>query len=186
LIYQTFSKPFQLQTDACDSGVGAVLLQDSHPIALVSKSLGPRTRNLSTHEKEFLAILVAIEQWRSYLQHNEFTIFIDQRSLMHITDQRLQTQWQLQMHTKLAELQYRVVYKTGASIAAADALSRHPSPPAQLQAISVSTPAWLAEVIASYAAGPESTKLLQELSVDPQSHPPFTLHNGVIRHSSRI
>lgn len=56
-----FSKPFQLQRDACDSGIGAVLLQDSHPIAFVSKSLGPRTRNLSTYEKEFLAILVAIE-----------------------------------------------------------------------------------------------------------------------------
>lgn len=181
-----FSKPFQLQMDACDSGVGAVLLQEGHPLAFVSKSLGPCTRNLSTYEKEFLAILVAVEQWRSYLQHNEFTIFTDQRSLVHITDQRLQTQWQLKMHTKLAGLQYRVVYKTGASNAAADALSRHPNPPAQLQAISVSTPAWLAEVVAGYTADPESTKLLQELSVDPQCHPPFTLHNGIIRHSGRI
>ena len=99
-----FSKPFQLQTDASDSGVGAVLLQDGHPLAFVSKSLGPRTRALSTYEKEFLAILVEVEQWRSYLQHSEFTIFTDQRSLMHITDQRLQTQWQLKMHYKLASL----------------------------------------------------------------------------------
>ena len=63
-----FSKPFQLQTDASDLGVGAVLLQDGHPLAFVSKALGPRTRALSTYEKEFLAILVAVEQWRSYLQ----------------------------------------------------------------------------------------------------------------------
>ena len=95
-----FSKPFQLQTDASDSGVGAVLLRDGHPLAFVSKSFGPRTRALSTYEKEFLAILVAVEQWRSYLQHSEFTIFTDQCSLMHITDQRLQTQWQLKMHTR--------------------------------------------------------------------------------------
>jgi hypothetical protein len=140
LALPNFTKPFQLQTDACDTGVGAVLLQDGHPLAFVSKALGPRTKSLSTYEKEFLAILVAVEQWRSYLQHNEFTIFSDQRSLMHITDQRLQTQWQLKIHTKLAGLQYRVVYKLGASNAAADALSRHPNPPAHLQAISVFTP----------------------------------------------
>ena len=73
--------------------MGAVLLQEGHPLAVVSKSLGPWTRNLSTYDKKFLAILVAVEQWRSYLQHSEFTIYTDQRSLIHITDQRLQTQW---------------------------------------------------------------------------------------------
>lgn len=94
LALPNFSKPFHIQTDAYDSGVGAVLLQEGHPLAFVSKALGPRTRNLSTYDKEFLAILVAVEQWRAYLQHSEFTIFTDQRSLMHITDQRLQTPWQ--------------------------------------------------------------------------------------------
>lgn len=86
-----FTKKFQLQTDASDNGVGAVLLQDGHPLAFISKALGPRSRGLSTYEKEYLAILIAVDQWRSYLQHSEFTIFTDQRSLMHITDQRLQT-----------------------------------------------------------------------------------------------
>lgn len=186
LALPSFSKPFQIQTDPCDSGVGAVLLQEGHPLAVVSKSLGPWTRNLSTYDKEFLAILVAVEQWRSYLQHSEFTIYTDQRNLMHITDQRLQTQCQLKMHTKLAGLQYQVVYKPRASNAAADALSRHPNPPAQLQAISVSTSAWLAEVAAGYSADPESSKLLQELSVNPQSCPPFSLNSGIIRHSGRI
>jgi hypothetical protein len=76
-----------------------------------------------------------------------------------------------------------VVYKPGASNVAADALSRHPNPPAHLQAISVSTPEWLAEVVAGYAADPESTKMLQDLAVDPQSHPSFTLQQGIIHHS---
>ena len=58
----------------------------------------------STYEKEYVAIMIAGEQWRSYLQHGEFTIFIDQRSLMHIIDQCLHAPWQLKMYTKLAGL----------------------------------------------------------------------------------
>lgn len=68
-----FSKPlFSIETDASDIGVGAVLLQQGHPLAFVSKALGPKTRGLSTYEKEYLAILIAIEQWRHYLQHLNF------------------------------------------------------------------------------------------------------------------
>lgn len=68
-----------------------MLLQEGHPIAFVSKSLGPRTHGLSTYKKEYLAILVAVDQWRSYLQHAEFIIFTDQRSFMHLIDQKLHT-----------------------------------------------------------------------------------------------
>jgi hypothetical protein len=118
-----------------------VLLHDNHPIAFVSKALGPRTRGLSTYDKEYLAILVAVDQWRSYLQHGEFVIFSDHRTLMHLNDQWLHTPWQLKMYTKLASLQYKVVYKVGATNQAADALPRHPSPPVQIQAISYTSPA---------------------------------------------
>jgi hypothetical protein len=137
LALPNFTKPFHLQTDASDSRVGAVLLQEGHPPAFVSKSLGPRTRALSTYDIEFLVILVAVEQWRSYLQHAKF---VNHRSLMHITEQRLHTPWQLKMHTKLAGLQYKVIYKPGSSNSTVDALSHHPKPPSQLQDILVSTP----------------------------------------------
>jgi hypothetical protein len=47
-----FAKTFILETDASDLGVGAVLMQDGHPIANLSKALGPKSRGLSTYEKE--------------------------------------------------------------------------------------------------------------------------------------
>lgn len=56
-----FGRPFQIQTDACDNGVGAVLMQDQHPLAFVSKALGPRSMGLSMYEKEYLAILMAVD-----------------------------------------------------------------------------------------------------------------------------
>jgi hypothetical protein len=97
-----FSRQFAIETDACQTGVGAVLLQDGHPLAYVSKPLGPKTQGLSIYEKEYLAILIAVEQWRSYLQLAEFLIFTDQQSLTHLNGQRLNTVWQQKVFTKLS------------------------------------------------------------------------------------
>lgn len=57
-----FTKPFCIETDASGKGVGAVLMQDEHPIAFVSKALSSKTLGLSTYEKEYLVILLAVEQ----------------------------------------------------------------------------------------------------------------------------
>lgn len=74
LALPNFAEPFVIDTDAAECGVGAVLQQKGHPIAFMSKALGPKMRGLSTYEKEFLAIIMAVDQWRLYLQHAEFTI----------------------------------------------------------------------------------------------------------------
>lgn len=63
-----FSKPFVVETDACDSGIAAVLMQDQHPIAFLSKPLSKQHLTLSIYDKEFLALLMAVERWRPYLQ----------------------------------------------------------------------------------------------------------------------
>ena len=70
-------KPFVIETDASDKGIGAVLQQNGHPIAFVSRALGPTSQALSTYEKECLTILLAVDYWRSYLQHSEFELRTD-------------------------------------------------------------------------------------------------------------
>ena len=105
-----FSKQFSIETDASGYGVGAVLMQEGHPLAFISKALGPRSQGLSTYEKEYLAILLAVQQWRAYLQHGEFLILTDQKSLTQLSDQRIHTHWQQKVFTKLLGLQYKIVY----------------------------------------------------------------------------
>lgn len=104
-------------------GVGAVLMQQGHSLAFLSKSLSPCLQGLSTYEKEYLAILMAVEQWRSYLQLAEFQILTDHKSLVQLEEQHLHTPWQQKVFTRLLGLQYRIVYRKGADNGAADALS---------------------------------------------------------------
>lgn len=79
-----FSKPFSIHTDACQYGVGAILMQQDHPLAFLSRALGPKNQGLSTYEKEYMAILLAVTQWRSYLQLAEFIIYTDHSSLTQL------------------------------------------------------------------------------------------------------
>ncbi|KAI9161470.1 hypothetical protein LWI28_017754 [Acer negundo] len=52
-----FSHLFIVETDACNIGIGAILLQYGRPLAYISKALPPRKLGLSTYEKELLAIV---------------------------------------------------------------------------------------------------------------------------------
>ena len=127
-----FGKPFILQTDASDRGVGAVLSQaneigEEHPIAYFSKKLLPREQKYSTVEKECLAIKLATHAFRVYLLGRPFEIQTDHRSLVWLdrlkeNNARL-TRWSL----ALQPFQFSVKYRTGAMNGNADALSRIPT-----------------------------------------------------------
>ena len=69
--------PFILRTDASETGLGAVLLQEfegegKFPIAYASRKLVSREKNYSVIEKECMAIIWAIEKFRKYLFGTEF------------------------------------------------------------------------------------------------------------------
>jgi hypothetical protein len=164
-----FSKKFCIETDACKSGVGAVLMQEGHPLAYISKPLGPKTQGLSTYEKEYLAILIVVEQWRAYLLHSEFDIFTDKKSLIHLNEQR--PPWQQRVFTKLIGLQYRIVYKVGAQNSVADALSRRCHDNIQSYALSTMVPNWLDEVVAAYSTDSLASELVARLTIAPEDVP---------------
>ena len=127
-----FERPFVLQTDASDWGVGAVLSQkddddNEHPVAYFSKKLLPRERRYSTIEKECLAIKLATHAFRVYLLGKPFTVQTDHHALEWLDrlkeDNARLTRWSL----ALQPYQFTVKYRPGKLNGNADALSRQAS-----------------------------------------------------------
>jgi hypothetical protein len=119
-----FDVPFKIETDVCEIGVGAVLSQNGHPIAFFSKALSIRNQQLSTYEKEFLAVLMDVDKWRPYLLKQPFVIRTDHKSLCYLQDQILSTDTQQKAMSKLAGLNFKLQYKRGPENFAANALLR--------------------------------------------------------------
>ena len=128
LVTPDFTKPLLVQTDASETGVGAVLSQlqegEEHPITYVSRKLLPREQRYSTIEKECLAIKWALEELRYYVWGRHFTLVTDHAPLVWLarnkdTNARV-TRWFL----SLQPFAFSVVHRSGTAHGNADALSR--------------------------------------------------------------
>ena len=128
---------------------------------------------------------MAVDSWRHYLLQPEFILHTDQKSLIHLNEQRLHTPWQQKVFTRLLGLRYRIVYRRGEENIIADALSRWPHPETLL-ALSSPTHDWLASLQQWYSIDSEATDLLTQLSLDSAAQPPFSLHQGVILYKECI
>ena len=74
-------QPFEIETDASDYAIGAVLTQQGHPMAYHSETLSDTVRKYPTYDKEMYSIVHAYRQWKHYILGKEMIIHIDHRSL---------------------------------------------------------------------------------------------------------
>ncbi|XP_064475377.1 uncharacterized protein LOC135389242 [Ornithodoros turicata] len=124
------NKPFVMQTDASDYGLGAVLLQEHDgglcPVGFASRTLSPAEMNYSVTEKECLAVMFGLKKFDMYLDGTTFTIQTDHQALSWL--QRLKkpsgrlARWAL----ALQGYSYHVEYLKGNANKVAEALSRAP------------------------------------------------------------
>jgi hypothetical protein len=123
--------PATLDTDASDFATGAALLQPDdagrlHPVAFYSHKMSKEERNYHAHDKELLAIMLALAEWRAYLEgaQHRFTIRMDHRNLLFFLDARKLNARQVRWKLELSKYDFEIVYRPGVQNTCADALSR--------------------------------------------------------------
>ena len=123
-----FSQPFQLETDASDNGLGAVLTQTingtNHVIAYASRNLNSAETRYSASEEECLAVVWAIRKFRPYLEGYSFKVITDHMALKWLHNLKNPTGRLTRWALELLEFDYEVVYRKGSSNLVPDALSR--------------------------------------------------------------
>jgi hypothetical protein len=185
LALPNFSDTFTIETDACMDGIGAVLMQKGKVVTFLSKALGEKHKHLSIHEKELLALIMAVDKWRQYIQHQEFLIKTGHKSLAYLNEQSLHSEMQKKAMARLMGLKFKIMYTKGKDNAAADALSRVASV-ITLQSVSTVKPVWIQEVLNSYQTGPQAQALLTELAISSPNEAGFTLDHGLITQQGKI
>ena len=177
LALPNFEEQFVIESDASGIGLGAVLMQNQRSIAYFSQALTARQQVKSVYERELMAIVFAIQKWRHYLLGRKFIVRTDQKSLKFLLKQREINMEYQRWLSKILGFDFDIHYKPGLENKAADALSRK-DPVLELYAVSVPVSIQLEEVGSEVDKDEELSKLKQEVSRDPQSHPDFSVVQG--------
>ena len=125
-------KEIRIETDASDLAIGACLCQlrptgKWQPVAYHSRKMSPAEQNYDIHDKELLAIVVALQHWRTYVEgSSKTTIFTDYKNLLSFTTTKVLNRRQVRWSELLGQYKFEIKYTPGKDNGRADALSRRP------------------------------------------------------------
>ena len=131
LAYPDYSRPFLLDTDASDVGIGAVLAQHDDEgrervVAYASRTLSRTERKYCVTRHELLAVVTFVQHFRPYLLGRAFTLRTDHGSLTWLQSFKNPEGQLARWLEKLQEFNFTIVHRRGRSHQNADALSRIP------------------------------------------------------------
>lgn len=128
LVSPDYTRPFLVQCDASEKGLGVVLSQENegeeHPVLFASRKLTSREQAYSTIEKECACLVWAVEKLRCYLYGSEFIFITDHRPLTWLQQLSPKNGRLLRWSLTLQEYSFLVRHKKGKLHANADCLSR--------------------------------------------------------------
>ena len=122
LAFPDFSQPFEIYTDASNLQLGAVVAQNNEPIAFFSRKLNPMQRRYTTTERELLAIVETLKEFRTILLGHKILVYTDHKNLTTYTN--FNTDRVMRWRLILDEYSPELIYKKGSTNIVADALSR--------------------------------------------------------------
>ena len=130
LAYPDPQLPFILDTDASNTGIGAVLSQSidgrERPVAFFSQTLGRAQRNYCVTRRELLAVVKSIRRFHAYLYGQRFVVRTDHSALQWLLNFRDPEGQVARWLETLQEYNFTVEHRPGSKHVNADAMSRRP------------------------------------------------------------
>lgn len=129
LVHPDFEKPFFIHCDASRFGVGACLMQkdcndNDRAICFFSKKLNGAQKNYTVTELECLAVILAVEKFRPYVELHEFTIVTDHSALKWLMNQKDLNGRLARWSLRLQRYEFNIQHRKGQHNVVPDALSR--------------------------------------------------------------
>jgi len=122
---------YRVECDASYYATGSVLSQQQpdgtwRPIAFASWTMTPAQRNYQIYDKEFLAVINSLNEWRQYLLGTPETIeiFTDHRNLEYFRKPQNLSRRQADWVSQLSEYDFLLLHRPGRLHGKADFLSR--------------------------------------------------------------
>ncbi|KAJ1036044.1 hypothetical protein NDA18_000192 [Ustilago nuda] len=109
----------RLETDASDFAIAGVLKQEHegrwHPVAFYSRKMSSAEKNYEIHDKELLAVVACLTQWRHMLAGlpSQLVILTDHEALKYFKSQRRITGRQARWAILLADFYFILQYRPG-------------------------------------------------------------------------
>ncbi|GFW16718.1 retrovirus-related Pol polyprotein from transposon opus [Trichonephila clavipes] len=119
-----FKKPFELFTDANSMGIGSVLNQEQRPVVYASYKLSSAERNYTETERECLAVVWALNKFRTYLGSLPVKVITDHAALTRLTNGKNVPSRMIWRVLKLSE--FNIKWEHRPPNAMADVLSSNP------------------------------------------------------------
>ncbi|KAJ8333220.1 hypothetical protein SKAU_G00421160 [Synaphobranchus kaupii] len=182
LCHPDTARQFTVEVDASDTGMGAILSQRAaldnklHPCAFFSRRLSSAERNYDVGDRELLAIKLALEEWRHWLEGagNPFLVLTDHQNLIYLKSAKRLNARQARWSLFFARFNFSVSFRPGSRNIKADALScifSLPSSPADPEPI---LPASCVVAAVSWEIE-EIVRAAQTSQPDPRSNPNSSL-----------